>query len=691
MFKASGKAKKGTLGVCPVRLRLKDKKDLDMYGWVTSGHVRLETINSTNYIIVWMLIDSGAQCSVFNKHLSKCIEFVARGEFKERISGSTASKVMSVQHGLVDLFSEEGKSYRIRTRFIPELVCSQSQNDVDIDMIKQETKMSDSVNQRMIWTNDGGVKMFGLLGAESMSLHGQCVDPETLGLRRTYISTDLRLLYLPWTAHETRRFIFVGDIGVDESRLHESEAALYPSFLVPPHWQTLSTIPADHMINIPSKKRKVNVMNVGVEEGCNEDYSNGIRTFQGDDSNCGEHQFDIRYNNRFNNVTIIKLLLSIYNIEKVRPALFITGKGTSVPRNGGYFSLTLSEVQIVYSTNSCRIIRLLENLIVTIKSQMYFSIILCQSKINEYYQDKTIFLNFFAIINSHYFSCEEFHNTPPNNVMKVKFSFHSFKISTKTFNYERLLQKTVIVIRDTELKTTQFNPEPQAVQTCMSKYEQSLTLGKIFIAFVFYVFLCIFTAKKESMGGLPFKASFSAGDSGWYKDEDNRNLVTSGNYITKDFLSLYVDRFYDQVNKRFKNATSERDFNEMLIFILCGIAVAFVIACVSALLSTYKSRKQKAAEDKKNKERFDQMRAVVSDLERGMQRKAALSTLNFAEIPTPVRGAGRQSIARLNSMTQIGYEGDDKSFINGVDNGCNNGAGGSRLNGPSSGDFPDNF
>ena len=88
------------------------------------------------------------------------------------------------------------------------------------------------------------------------------------------------------------------------------------------------------------------------------------------------------------------------------------------------------------------------------------------------------------------------------------------------------------------------------------------------------------------MGGLPFKASFSAGDSGWYKDEDNRNLVTSGNYVTKDFLSLYVDRFYNQVNQKFKNATSERDFNEMLIFILCGIAVAFVIACVSALLST---------------------------------------------------------------------------------------------------------
>ena len=39
MFKASGKAKKGTLGVCPVRLRLKDKKDLDMYGWVTSGNI----------------------------------------------------------------------------------------------------------------------------------------------------------------------------------------------------------------------------------------------------------------------------------------------------------------------------------------------------------------------------------------------------------------------------------------------------------------------------------------------------------------------------------------------------------------------------------------------------------------------------------------------------------------------------
>ena len=145
------------------------------------------------------------------------------------------------------------------------------------------------------------------------------------------------------------------------------------------------------------------------------------------------------------------------------------------------------------------------------------------------------------------------------------------------------------------------------------------------------------------MGGLPFKASFSAGDSGWYKDEDNRNLVTSGNYITSDFLPLFVDRFYDQVNQKFKNATSERDFNEMLIYILCGIAVAFVIACDSALLSTYKARKQKAAEDKKNKEKFEQMRAVLSDLERGMQRKAALSTLNFTEIPSSVRGAGRQS------------------------------------------------
>ena len=154
----------------------------------------------------------------------------------------------------------------------------------------------------------------------------------------------------------------------------------------------------------------------------------------------------------------------------------------------------------------------------------------------------------------------------PNNVTKVKFSFHSFKISTKTFNYERLLQKTITVIRDTKSKITQFNSDSQVVRTCM-KYEQSLTLAKIFIAATFYVFLCIFTAKKESMGGLPFKASFSAGDSGWYKDEDNRNLVTSGNYITSDFLPLFVDRFYDQVNQKFKNATSERDFNEMLIFI----------------------------------------------------------------------------------------------------------------------------
>merc|ERR1712098_591791 len=104
-----------------------------------------------------------------------------------------------------------------------------------------------------------------------------------------------------------------------------------------------------------------------------------------------------------------------------------------------------------------------------------------------------------------------------------------------------------------------------------------------------------------------------------------------------------------------------------------------------------KSRKMKAAEDKKNKERFDQMRAVLSDLERGMQRKAALSTINFADNTTPMRGAGRQSIARLNSMTQIGYEGDDTSFISGVDNGCNNGAGGSGLNGPGSVDFPETF
>ena len=88
MFKASGRAKKGTLGVCPVRLKLKNSREnLDMHGWVTDGHVKLETIGSTTYIIVWMLKDSGAQCSVMNKHLMNCIDFIGRGEFKERISG----------------------------------------------------------------------------------------------------------------------------------------------------------------------------------------------------------------------------------------------------------------------------------------------------------------------------------------------------------------------------------------------------------------------------------------------------------------------------------------------------------------------------------------------------------------------------------------------------------------------------
>merc|ERR1712098_74917 len=108
-----------------------------------------------------------------------------------------------------------------------------------------------------------------------------------------------------------------------------------------------------------------------------------------------------------------------------------------------------------------------------------------QSNIKEYYRDKIIFLNCFAIINSHYFSCEEFHNMLPINVTSIlKVKFHSFKISTETFNYERLLQ-IIIVIRDTKSRIIQFDFEPQVVQTCMSKYEQSLTLAKIFIAATF--------------------------------------------------------------------------------------------------------------------------------------------------------------------------------------------------------------
>ena len=63
------------------------------------------------------------------------------------------------------------------------------------------------------------------------------------------------------------------------------------------------------------------------------------------------------------------------------------------------------------------------------------------------------------------------------------------------------------------------------------------------------------------MGGYPFEASFSAGDNNWYKDETTRGLVTSGNYMTSDFLSIIMDRFYDQVQKRFQKASGEREFN----------------------------------------------------------------------------------------------------------------------------------
>ena len=206
------------------------------------------------------------------------------------------------------------------------------------------------------------------------------------------------------------------------------------------------------------------------------------------------------------------------------------------------------------------------------------------------------------------------------------------------------------------------------------KYENALTYGKIIIVTSFYLFFVVFATGRDKMGNFPMTASLSTGDAAWYKSEKTRDLVTSGSYLKSDYLDVVTNRFFDSVQKRLSSATEEREFNKTLIYALCGISIVFLVAGVSTLLATYKTRKQKEMDDKTNLDKFNRMQAIVNELEKGYRDNFYPGMIRLNSLQTP-KQAVNQSLAKLTLTKEIGgnEEKDDLS---------NAGDSGSSVNGP---------
>ena len=50
------------------------------------------------------------------------------------------------------------------------------------------------------------------------------------------------------------------------------------------------------------------------------------------------------------------------------------------------------------------------------------------------------------------------------------------------------------------------------------------------------------------------------------------------------------------------------------------LVLLFIVAGISSLLATYKTRKQKEVDDKSNLDRFNRMQSVVNEMEKGYRR-----------------------------------------------------------------------
>ena len=155
----------------------------------------------------------------------------------------------------------------------------------------------------------------------------------------------------------------------------------------------------------------------------------------------------------------------------------------------------------------------------------------------------------------------------------------------------------------------------------MVKYENLFNIGKIVAVGVIYLIAVILYSNQdidieEDTMGNPWSTELKIKSGEWYRDEDLQQKVSSAtsssDYLTVDFLDLFMTRFYSETRKELQLANGERENNNHLILILLSLSLLIVVGGAASLLSTYKFRKAKEESERQSKEKIDYLYSIVT-------------------------------------------------------------------------------
>jgi hypothetical protein len=468
---------------------------------------------------------------------------------------------------MVDLFDHEDNFYRVKVRFLPQLSIRQHSSKVDREVIEREVCLDEEIRKKIIWPHLGrSITALALLGSESYSLHGKTVCPESIGAQDFFVSTDMRLMWLPWTVDSVRKYIFVGIPGIDKARLTTEIKGKYPSFSVPSSWSNLTKIPEERRIDVTSITDDQNVFSVEInsetdDEGKPLDVIEACVVDNGVDD-IGTNLMNIDTDDDFIRYVTIKInyfinfeqrmerdTLSNFYYFVIFHAFNFLGVKRVCCNNVNSFCLTWNISMELLGKNK-------------IIAQSHF--------MSSFYQREHVYIcNNFAILCSEY------------------------RVGESSF-------KRDILHLFKELHSVISGLWPEQF---MTKYENSISIAKIFAIVLFYIATVIATSYNSAMGN-GVGVELRAGDKSWFTDPELRKEITYNGYVKSNFLELMAERFYKETQSSIDNASDERESNSYLIYLLLILCSGLVICIVSSLISTYKFRKIKAEADKVNNERL---------------------------------------------------------------------------------------
>ena len=140
--------------MCEVRVEMKENvtiEDVNELKKVARDHVSVDFIKKRRYLKFMILLDSGASVNCLNEKLRDFICYKSQGLFNEKISGVHGARTAQIEHAMIDLTDDNGRYFRVKVRFLPNLRVKQTMSEVDKLLIGAEMNMTPDVADQMIW------------------------------------------------------------------------------------------------------------------------------------------------------------------------------------------------------------------------------------------------------------------------------------------------------------------------------------------------------------------------------------------------------------------------------------------------------------------------------------------------------------------------------------------------------------